>query len=87
MPALCDEDGYDAPHKDQLKILVGGLLHMLRYQVYYHDKNLEVWLTEPQLLQKMQMQNLSETFFKMAAIMLSNFNDHNLDDNLHLNTK
>ena len=32
MPEFCDEDGYDSPHKDQLKIGGGGgALHMLIY--------------------------------------------------------
>ena len=52
MPAFCDEDGYDSPHKDQLEICFGASAYMLTYPVYYHDKNQEVWLTEPLLLWK-----------------------------------
>ena len=61
MPAFCDEDGYDSPHQDQLKICFGASAYMLTYPVYYHDKNQEVWLTlNPRCYGKYAKRHLSE---------------------------
>ena len=76
MPTFCDEDGYDSPHKDQLKIFWGASAYVLTYPMYYHDKNQEVWLTlNPHCYGKYAKRHkiFQSVFLKMAAITLSNF--------------
>ena len=67
---------------------------MLKYPMYYHDKNQEVWLTlKPCCYGKYAKRHkiFQSRFLKMAAITLSNFKwpqlQYFLDDSLHLNTK
>ena len=87
MPEFCDEDGYDSPHKDQLKIFGGASAYMLIYPKWYHDKNQEVCYGNYAKRHKI----FQSHFLKMAAITLSNFKwpqlQYFLDDSLHLNTK
>ena len=74
MPAFCDEDGYDSPHKDLFFKYFGGPL--LTYPMYYHDKNQEVWLTlNPRCygIYAKRHKIFQSRFLKMAAITLSNF--------------
>ena len=72
MPAFCDEDGYDSPHKDQLKVFGGRPLHMLTYPVYYHDKQKSGSLadSEPPLLQKIfkKTKSIRDVFSKWLPL-------------------